>query len=293
MRKINMISQQPSVSIVIPVYNEEAHLVACLDAIAQQTVSPLEVVIVDNNCTDDTIPIARRYSFVRIVRESRQGLVYARNRGFNAAGGDVIGRIDTDTQLSPDWVERVQRLFTDSGIDAVSGGIGFYDVPFPALFGRIDGFFRRYLARNLARRQELFLYGSNMAVRRKTWDEIRNTLCKNQDFHEDIDMAAHLAHTSCIVYFDAALQVNVSARRIDSSWRSYYPYVMANSRTYAAHNLKGRYYMYPIEWLTLLFYLPLRLLYRSYDPETHAFSFRQLIRGHGYSQRVSPISREL
>src|SRR5687767_1835934 len=92
------------VSLVIPAYNEESHLRACLDAVAAQTVRPFEVIVVDNNSTDTTVAIARSYSFVAVMHESQQGIVYARNAGFNAARGDIIARIDADTHLSPNWI---------------------------------------------------------------------------------------------------------------------------------------------------------------------------------------------
>ena len=109
------------VSLVIPVYNEESHLAACLDAIAAQTVQPFEVIVVDNNSTDQTVAIAQRYPFVRLLHEKRQGVVFARDRGFTAARGDVIGRTDGDSILAPDWVAEIHRIFANPTVDAASG----------------------------------------------------------------------------------------------------------------------------------------------------------------------------
>lgn len=285
-----MSSKNPSVSIVIPVYNEERQLAACLDSIAVQTVRPLEVIIVDNNSTDNTVAIARRYPFVRVVSEFRQGVVHARNRGFNEARGDIIGRLDTDSRLRPDWVARLQQIFQDTSVHAVSGSIGFHDMPFPTLCAKVDSFFRHYLARSLASRNELFLYGANMGIRKEVWHELKGSLCSHPGFHEDIDMAAHFVASRFTPAFDDTLRVDVSARRVDSDPRSYYQYVFANSRTYAAHNLKGRYYMYPVEWATVLFYVVLRVLYRSYDPSSGRMSLPRLLRPANERRRVSPVS---
>src|SRR5438132_12112385 len=101
-----------SLSLVIPVYNDERYLKACLDAIAMQTVSPDEVIVVDNNCDDGSMQLASEYPFVKIVKEKIQGKVYARNAGFNAAKGDIIGRIDTDTVLPQYWVKYVKDFYT-------------------------------------------------------------------------------------------------------------------------------------------------------------------------------------
>lgn len=285
-----MNTKRPRVSIVIPVYNEEDQLAACLDTIAAQTHKPFEVIVVDNNSTDRSVAIAKTYSFVRIVTETRQGLVHARDCGFNAARGDVIGRIDTDSRLSKNWVATIEAFFTDPDVDAVSGSIGFHDVPFKAFFGRADNLCRRYLARSLASHGELFLYGSNMAIRSNVWTEIKTELCRNGAFHEDIDLAAHLAHSPFVVAFENGLYAEVSARRVDSRFSSYYPYVMANSRTYAAHRLSGRFYMYPIEWLMVLVYAPLRLLYRSYDHIDNRVSVKRAFRSPVREERISPIT---
>ncbi len=100
-----------SLSLVIPAYNEERHLAACLDAVSRQAVMPSEVIVVDNNSTDRTAEIARSYPFVRVVQEPRQGIVFARNAGFDAARGDIIGRIDADTIIPSDWTKHVLAFF--------------------------------------------------------------------------------------------------------------------------------------------------------------------------------------
>jgi glycosyltransferase involved in cell wall biosynthesis len=99
-----MIDKTLTLSIVIPVYNEQCHLKACLDAIANQTESPDEVIVVDNNSTDRTLAIAESYPFVKILKEKKQGVLAVRTKGFNSARSSIIGRIDADTVLPPGWV---------------------------------------------------------------------------------------------------------------------------------------------------------------------------------------------
>ena len=57
------------ISVVIPCYNEEAAIGACLDALASQIPQPSEVIVVDNNCTDRTAEIAQSYGFVTVIQE--------------------------------------------------------------------------------------------------------------------------------------------------------------------------------------------------------------------------------
>ena len=166
--------------------------------------------------------------------------------------------------------------------------VGFTDVPFEAVFKSVDLWFRSYMARHLGARNEQFLYGANMAIRATSWRRVRRELCQKVQFHEDMDLAAHLTAVRAMVIFSQELKVAVSARRVDSSFKDYRPYVLASSRTYAAHGLAGRRYMYVPETFALLFYAPLRLLYRSYDRETGRLSLRSLLRN-VETNRVSPI----
>jgi glycosyltransferase involved in cell wall biosynthesis len=104
-----MIRKALSLSIVIPVYNEQSHLKACLDSIAKQEDYPDEVIVVDNNSTDKTCDIAKSYPFVKLAREKKQGVLSARTKGFNLAKSDFIGRIDADTVLPPTWIKDVKK----------------------------------------------------------------------------------------------------------------------------------------------------------------------------------------
>jgi glycosyltransferase involved in cell wall biosynthesis len=157
------------VSIVIPVYNEAAQLGACLAAIAAQTIKPYQVIVVDNNSDDATAAIAASYDFVTLLREPKQGVVHARARGFDAARGEIIARIDGDSLLPTDWVACVQTVFNERAIDAVSGMALYYNVAAAPLFNAIDLFFRRRLSWQL--KDRVYLWGANMALRREAWKQ--------------------------------------------------------------------------------------------------------------------------
>src|SRR3990167_3424187 len=115
-----------TLSIVIPAYNEEDHLKACLDSISKQTIKPLQVIVVDNNSTDKTAEIAKSYNFVTLIKEEKQGIAYARNRGFDAVTADIIGRIDADTMLFPKWVEYAIDYLSAHPDELLTGGGDFY-----------------------------------------------------------------------------------------------------------------------------------------------------------------------
>lgn len=108
------------VSIIIPAWNEKERIVDCLDNATRQTVMPHEVLVVDNRSTDHTVEIVERYIAehpdlpVKLLhQDEEQGLIPTRNYGLNHATGDILGRVDADCMLKPDWVEVVRGIFTE------------------------------------------------------------------------------------------------------------------------------------------------------------------------------------
>ena len=76
------------ISVIVPVYNVEAYLETCLESLAQQSVSDLEVVMVDDGSTDESAAIAERY----VERDPRFKLVRQRNAGLGAARNTGVPR---------------------------------------------------------------------------------------------------------------------------------------------------------------------------------------------------------
>ncbi len=275
---------------MIPVYNEERYIGACLAAIARLSAKPFEVIVVDNGSTDDSMAIVRTFPFARIVHEPRRGLAFARDAGFNAARGDVIGRIDADTLLDPDWITRVQQLFANPGVTAVSGAIDYYDISLKRLVGWFDLRFRHLFAWYL--RDEAFLFGGNMAMRRSAWQAVSTALCHARELHEDLDIAAHLSLLGAGgVRFVPGLHAEVSARCVDDSFRHFVFYMLASPRTYAAHGLRRQRVMYLLIGFLMTLYWPIRLLYFASDTETGRFSVRAFNHARAHrALRRSPVA---
>jgi glycosyltransferase involved in cell wall biosynthesis len=276
------------VSIVIPVYNEAAQLGACLKALGRQSVRPFEVIVVDNNSTDETVAVARRFDFVTVTSESRQGVIHARSTGFDAARGDIIARIDADSLLPAEWVETVQGVFQDKTVDAVSGVAEYYNVAAASLFNAIDLFFRRRLSWQL--KDRVYLWGANMAIRRQAWQNTKPLLCQRAGIHEDYDLAIHLQEAGGKVVFDERLKAAVSSRRIDVGYLDFMRYVWISPRTYAEHGIRQRWHMYWIVLVCGIGYLPARILHRGYDPATANFRLGRLFAEKNLPVRVDPTA---
>ena len=181
-------------SLIIPVFNEERHIGACLDAISKQTVAPSEVIVVDNNSTDRTLEIAESYDFVSVVSESNQGRGHARSKGFNSASGDIYGRIDADSRINPDWAERVIEQFTAD--DSLAGMTGIARTDFVPGTHRVKTkmFARSYYWFAHAGFNTVTMWGANMAIRSSEWAKVANKVCLDDSIvHEDQDVSLWIA----------------------------------------------------------------------------------------------------
>ncbi|MEK9156710.1 MAG: glycosyltransferase [Patescibacteria group bacterium] len=214
-----------TISVVIPVFNEEGMIGPCLEHLAAQTLLPNEIIVVDNNCVDATISIASAYPNVRIVTEKQQGIIFARDAGFNAAKGDVILRIDADTRATKNWVKEMHELALHSSADAFTGPCFFYDTQ----FGKILGLAHRplYFGISYFYQSHHTLFGSNMAIRKSMWEKMRTEVCTHGDhvIHEDVDLALHIAQAGGKIAYSPKLLVGISGRRMSRSLGDLYPYV--------------------------------------------------------------------
>lgn len=118
------------VAVVIPVWNGEAVLGRCLDALARQTVprDAFQIIVVDNGSSDATPDIARRYPGVELLEEKRPGSYAARNLAIGQVRAPIIAFTDADCEPAPDWLEQVLRAATaNPGFGVLAGKIELFD----------------------------------------------------------------------------------------------------------------------------------------------------------------------
>ncbi len=109
-------------SIVIPTYNASRFMPGLLDSIFRNAVDDTEVIIVDDCSTDDTVEIARRYATRVILMSENGGPARARNKGVDAARGDIIFFLDSDVVVLDGTIEEVKRCFErDPSLNCVIG----------------------------------------------------------------------------------------------------------------------------------------------------------------------------
>ncbi|BDI23683.1 glycosyltransferase family 2 protein [Herbiconiux sp. L3-i23] len=237
-------AQELTVSIVIPAYNEEETIRHCLLAAIDQTVSAEEIVVVDNRSTDGTraaveaMQAAFPEANIRLISQTEeQGITPTRNAGFDAATGDILGRIDSDSAIEPDWVEQVKNAFATGEFDAASGPVEYYDMPLRKFGHQADDTMRQIMVKLAG--QYVFLFGSNMALTKRSWLAVRDEVCLDREdlMHEDLDLSVHLALKGFKVGYVPAMVAGMSARRLDSAPKDYLFYVQRFERTYAHHGI--------------------------------------------------------
>jgi glycosyltransferase involved in cell wall biosynthesis len=120
---------RPFVSAIVPVYNDAERLKLCLQALEQQTYPQClyEVIVVDNNSTEDLQPIVSQFQHAILTRESRPGSYIARNRGIALAKGEVLAFTDSDCIPAADWIETgVERLTQTPNCGLVGGNVRIF-----------------------------------------------------------------------------------------------------------------------------------------------------------------------
>lgn len=236
-----------TVSIVIPAYNEEDTILPCLESCIAQTVPAHEIIVVNNKSTDKTVAIVREVQtlypdapIILIEQADSQGITPTRNKGFDAATGDIIGRIDSDSIVEPNWVEETIKAFVDPSVAAITGPVIYYEFPFRR-FGRIaDDTMRKAMFKLV--RDYKFLFGSNMGLTRDAWLAVRDETCADEEdlMHEDLDLAVHIHRAGLTIVYAPNVIAGMSLRRMDDSPSDMVSYLMRFDRTYNHHGIPDR-----------------------------------------------------
>ena len=117
------LKESPRASVVVPAYNAQATLGACIESLAHLNYPDYEIIVVDDGSSDSTGEIAARAG-VQVIHAEHRGLGSARNRGIEAATGSCVAFIDADARADRDWLYHlVETLMRRSA--AAAGGPNF------------------------------------------------------------------------------------------------------------------------------------------------------------------------
>ena len=212
------------ISFVIPAYNEEGYVGACIESIERELKeerfalgTDAEIIVVNNASTDNTRAVAARYGGVRVVDEMRKGVVRARQAGFVASQGDLVAFIDADATLTPGWLGVVLSQFEHGPRLSALGGyyqyIGMSPIMMPLVWLYYGAVYATYLITRILHAGST-LFGGNFIVRRSALEKIGGFNTDIEFYGDDTDAAKSLSRVG-IVRFSFRFSVTQSPRRFE------------------------------------------------------------------------------
>lgn len=209
-----------TVSAIIPAYNEEKYIEACVDSIFAHCMDGFftEVIVVNNGSTDATGEIleklqSRHGSRLIVIHEPTNGVSFARKHGLEIATGEYIASIDADCRPDERWCSMAKKLLSEhSDAVCISGPYSFYDA---TPFLRILLAARRWITRlqlMLERHQRTHVYGGNFIARRSTLIAAGGFNTNIRFWGDDVDVEIRIKRFGNIVH-DTTFMMPSSARR--------------------------------------------------------------------------------
>jgi glycosyltransferase involved in cell wall biosynthesis len=198
-------------SVVIPCHNEASYISDAITSLQNQDFpGPYEILVVDNNCTDNTAQIADDLG-VRVVTESAPGVCNARQAGTIASTGEIVVSVDADTTYAKDWLSKIDRGFReDDDVVAVVGPCRYKDGPrwgrvfARSLFGTVHQIYR-------ATGRTYYVSATNIAFRRDRWTGYDTHLTQGGD---ELDLLRRMRHEGRVIY-DHSNPTFTSGRRFN------------------------------------------------------------------------------
>ena len=109
------------VSVIIPVYNVESYLSRCLDSVLNQTYKDIEIILIDDGSTDNSLKICNKYQKkdkrIKVISNTNHGVSYTRNCGIDAAKGNYIIFIDSDDYIDNRMIEILYNSLINNDVD--------------------------------------------------------------------------------------------------------------------------------------------------------------------------------
>ena len=216
---------KPGVSVVVPAFNEATMLPLCLKSIVQQDYKgQIELIVVDNDSSDNTALIAEQYG-AKVIFEPRRGVVYARIAGFNEASNNIIASTDADTVVPRDWIRNIVRELSDS---EYAGIVGAYTLCNANTSIKKVIKFLIPTFRTIDRLLGAHFAGANFAVLKSAYNTVGGF---HTDFEtgEDLDLSYRLRKSGYNLKVAYHIKVKTSARRLNEGfWNTFINYIIKN-----------------------------------------------------------------
>jgi len=161
------------VSVIVPVFNASRWIEGCIQGLLNQDYDPAryEIIMVDNNSTDDSAALIRRHGRIRLLEEPEQSSYAARNLGVRASSGEVLAFTDADCVPERNWLRVIEATMQNRRVQVVLGARGFASGSRALrLMAAYEDARVAYILTN-RRKSCYFAFTNNMAVRRSAFDQ--------------------------------------------------------------------------------------------------------------------------
>jgi glycosyltransferase involved in cell wall biosynthesis len=168
-------NDRPTVSVVVPFFNSERHLAACIESLLAQDElrDDDEIILIDNGSEDGSPAIAAEFNRVILLDESTPGAYAARNTGIRRATGELIALTDADCVADPNWLRAIRDGMADPATGILLGHCRYPDHASRSLklLGTYENAKTEYVITRCPPTHH-FGYANNMAVRAAVFAEL-------------------------------------------------------------------------------------------------------------------------
>lgn len=209
------------ITVIVPTSNEEKLIRNCLESLITQSPQVDEILVVDNNSTDNTVKIVQTVieenptANINLIHESKQGCHHARETGWRAAQGDVIVHVDADETFPEGWMAKIHQILAEKPeLGAFGGVIRFPNAPFiiwltQVLYNRIYPYAQQ-MAKGFP-----YLCGGMTVVKREVLEAMNGYADMPDNQLDDYYLASKAHELGFKLYYTPSLWVDHSLRRYD------------------------------------------------------------------------------
>jgi glycosyltransferase involved in cell wall biosynthesis len=190
-------NKNPLISILAPIYNAEVYLKECLDSIINQTYKNLEIILVDDGSTDNSLAICKLYaesdSRIKWFTQLNKGILETRGVLMNKISGDFFSFVDADDYLEPKAIETLLTLILEYDADLAKGSFRTVNLENTEIAPHIANYqvFNNYEYMEFLLKGNWSLWGSLVRYNKKHIQQL--TFDENVAIGEDLMICAHLA----------------------------------------------------------------------------------------------------
>lgn len=194
-------------SIIVPFYNKEKTLATCIESLINQSYprEGYEIILIDNDSTDNSPRIARQYPSVRLLQEKKRGAYAARNAGILAAHGVFLVFTDADVEVPRDWLANISNALIGDKCDILLG----WEMPdcSSAMLQMHRTFVKERIQYTLQHKQfsNLVAATSNATIKKEIFGQVG--LFREVPRSEDIDFVMRCAKQGYRIAFSDAITV--------------------------------------------------------------------------------------